>query len=194
MTALEIAMAGYLAFGQPNGNNYEAITKHAGLQVIHADGAVTLRLREEERGKREENGAETTVIRLKDERYPFEVTRYIRTWNDCAAVETWVEVRHEETGPVRLMRADSFAAPVDSADLWPSAEGEETPKRKKVFDPKKRIPPRACLVADREGSLRGRGCRQGRDIQRQGRTRTAANGGRSNMNGKKEIICQKTTD
>ena len=141
MTALEIAMAGYLAFGQPTGNNYEAITKHAGLQVIHADGAVTLRLREEERGKREENGAETTLIRLKDERYPFEVTRYIRTWNDCAAVETWVEVRHEEAGPVRLMRADSFAAPVDSADLWPSAEGEETPKRKKVFDPKKRIPP-----------------------------------------------------
>ena len=110
MTALEIALAGYLAFGQPTGNYYEAITKHSGLQVIHADGAVTLRLREEGRGKREENGAETTVIRLKDERYPFEVTRYIRTWNDCAAVETWAEIRHEEAGPVKLLRADSFAS------------------------------------------------------------------------------------
>ena len=50
MTAFEIAMAGCLAFGQPTGNYYEAITKHAGLQVIHADGAVTLRLREEETG------------------------------------------------------------------------------------------------------------------------------------------------
>ena len=79
MTTLNIALAGYLAFGQLTGETYDAITKHSGLQVIHADGAVTLRLREEERGKREENGAETTVIRLKDERYPFEVTRYIRT-------------------------------------------------------------------------------------------------------------------
>ena len=84
MTTLNIALAGYLAFGQLTGETYEAITKHSGLQVIHADGAVTLRLREEGRGKREENGAETTVIRLKDERYPFEVTRYIRTWNDGA--------------------------------------------------------------------------------------------------------------
>ena len=54
MTALEIAMAGCLAFGQPTGNYYEAITKHSGLQVIHADGAVTLRLREEGRDKRED--------------------------------------------------------------------------------------------------------------------------------------------
>jgi len=29
MTALEIALAGYLAFGQPTGNYYEAITKHS---------------------------------------------------------------------------------------------------------------------------------------------------------------------
>ena len=47
MTALEIAMAGCLAFGQPTGNYYEAITTHSGLQVIHSDGAVTLRLREQ---------------------------------------------------------------------------------------------------------------------------------------------------
>ena len=46
MTAFDLAMAGYLAFGQPTGNYYEAITKHAGLQAIHPDGAVTLRLAE----------------------------------------------------------------------------------------------------------------------------------------------------
>ena len=44
MTAFDLAMAGYLAFGQPTGNYYESITKLAGLQVIHSDGAVTLRL------------------------------------------------------------------------------------------------------------------------------------------------------
>ena len=34
MTALEIAMAGYLAFGQLTGNSYEAITKHSGLHAV----------------------------------------------------------------------------------------------------------------------------------------------------------------
>ncbi len=112
MTALEIAMAGCLAFGQPTGNYYEAITTHRGLQVIHADGAVTLRLREEGRETREEINGKTNAIRMKDERYPFKLTRYVRTWNDCAAVETWAEIRHFEPGPVRLVRADSFASPV----------------------------------------------------------------------------------
>ena len=115
MTAFEIAMAGYLAFGQLTGGYYEAITKHSGLQVIHADGAVTLRLAEVGREELAADGAKTIVVRHKDERYPFEVTRYVRTWGDCAAVETWAEIRHSEPGPVRLVRADSFAAPVDVA-------------------------------------------------------------------------------
>ena len=112
MTALEIAMAGYLAFGQPTGDYYEAITKHSGLQVIHADGAVTLRLKEAGREETAEGGSKTVTIRMKDERYSFEVTRHVRTWGDCAAVETWAEIRHEERGTVKLLRADSFAAPV----------------------------------------------------------------------------------
>lgn len=112
MTALQIALAGYLAFGQPTGNYYEAITKHSGLQVIHADGAVTLRLRESGREEKTADGAKTVVVRLKDERYPFEMTRYVKTWGDCDVVETWSELKHGESGPVRLVRADSFAAPV----------------------------------------------------------------------------------
>ena len=86
MTALEIAMAGYLAFGQLTGDTYEAITKHSGLQVIHADGAVTLRLSETGREEMAEGGSKTVTIRMRDERYPFEVTRHVRTWGDCAAV------------------------------------------------------------------------------------------------------------
>ena len=112
MTALEIAMAGCLAFGQPTGNYYEAITAHSGLQVIHSDGAVTLRLAEVGREELAADGAKTIVVRHKDEYYPFEVVRHVRVWNDCAAVETWAEIRHSEPGPVRLVRADSFAAPV----------------------------------------------------------------------------------
>ena len=46
MTTLEVAMAGYLAFGQLIPQSQQEIVKHAGLQVIHADGTVTLRLKE----------------------------------------------------------------------------------------------------------------------------------------------------
>jgi alpha-galactosidase len=112
MTAWNIALAGYLAFGQVIPSYQKEIVKHAGLQVIHADGAVTLRLKETGREETKTDGGRTLVIRLTDERYPFEVTRFVRSWNDCAAVETWVQIRHGESGPVKLIRADSFAAPV----------------------------------------------------------------------------------
>jgi hypothetical protein len=79
---------------------------------MHADGAVTLRLEEAGREETAEGSSKTVTIRMKDERYPFEVTRHVRTWGDCAAVETWAEIRHGETGAVRLVRADSLAAPV----------------------------------------------------------------------------------
>ena len=44
MGGIEIALAGYLAFGQLIPLEQQEIVKYAGLQVIHADGAVTLRL------------------------------------------------------------------------------------------------------------------------------------------------------
>ena len=110
MTALDIALAGYLAFGQPTGSYYEAIVKHCGLQAIHNDGSVTLRLVETGREETSDAASRTITIRFKDEYQPFEFTRYVKTWNDCDAVETWAEIRHAENGPVRLLRADSFAS------------------------------------------------------------------------------------
>ena len=107
MTTLEIALAGYLAFGQHVGNHLE---KFAGLQTIHFDGAVSLRLVETGREEKAQDGAKTLAIHLKDEFYPFEVTRYVKSWEDCGAVETWVEIRHNEPGAVKLLRADSFAS------------------------------------------------------------------------------------
>ena len=112
MTPLQIALAGYLAFGQPTGKYDDSVVKHAGLQVIHADGAVTLRLAETGREEVAESGAKTITIRMKDEYYPFEVVRYVRSWDDCGVVETWVDIRHSEKGAVRLVRADSFASAV----------------------------------------------------------------------------------
>ena len=115
MSGFEVAMAGYLAFGQVIPSAQREIVKHAGLQVIHADGAVTLRLQEKGRDEKREGGARTVAIRLRDEAYPFEVTRYVREWNDCAAAETWLEIVHSEPGPVKLLQADSFAVKIPAA-------------------------------------------------------------------------------
>lgn len=113
MNIVEIALAGYLAFGQLIPEGQQEIVKHGGLQVIHADGAVTLRLKEISRRESAIEDGKHTVISLKDETRPFFVTRHVRSWNDVEAVETWVELHHSEKGPVRLIRADSFASKVD---------------------------------------------------------------------------------
>ena len=113
MNALDIVLSGYLVFGQLIPSGQQEIVKHAGLQVIHADGAVTLRLKELSRKSVAFEGGTDTVIELRDEHYPFYVKRHVRSWNDCAAVETWVEIRHEEDSPVKLLKADSFAVPMN---------------------------------------------------------------------------------
>ena len=116
MTTLEVVLAGYLAFGQLIPQGQQEIVKHAGLQVIHADGSVTLRLKETGRCETAEGGAKTVRISMADEHYPFEVVRFVRSWSDCDAVETWVEIRHSEPGPVKLVQADSFASCVDAKE------------------------------------------------------------------------------
>jgi len=113
MTGFDIAMAGLLSFGQVIPSAQKEIVKHSGLQVIHADGAVTLRLKETGRTESAIEGGRVVTVNLQDEHYPVYITRYVRTWNDCDAVETWYELRHEEPGPVRLLRADSFASRVN---------------------------------------------------------------------------------
>ncbi|MBP5509632.1 MAG: alpha-galactosidase [Kiritimatiellae bacterium] len=113
MTGFDIAMAWLLSFGQVMPSAQREIVKHAGLQVVHADGAVTLRLKETGRTETAVEGGRLSTVNLKDEYYPVYVTRYVKTWNDCDAVETWYEVRHDEEGPVRILRADSFASKID---------------------------------------------------------------------------------
>ena len=112
MDIMGITMASYLAFGQPivGEGGAEAIVRYGGIQAIHADGCVTLRLKETDRTETPEDGGKHVVISLKDEFYPFYVTRHVKTYGDCDAVETWVEVKHDEAKPVRLVKMDSFAA------------------------------------------------------------------------------------
>lgn len=112
MNLAELLVSSYLAFGQLIPGGQQEIVKYGGLQAIHADGAVTLRLKEVARENVAEDGAKHIVVRLQDEHYPFNVTRHIRQWNDCEAVETWCEISHNEPGAVRLLQMDSVAAAV----------------------------------------------------------------------------------
>lgn len=112
LTSFEIAMSRLLTFGHVIPYGQQEIVKHAGLQIVHADGAVTLRLKEVGRSDAEVKGGRLYTVRLKDEFYPVYVTRYVKTWDDCEAVETWYEIRHEESAPIKLIKADSFAATI----------------------------------------------------------------------------------
>ena len=106
---LSLVTATYLAFGQPVPNSREVV-RYGGVQTIHADGTMTLRLSETGRKETSERGVRRLAIGLKDDGYPFALTRHVVQYDDCDVVETWVEIRHEEEGPVRLVKMDSFAA------------------------------------------------------------------------------------
>ena len=96
MDLIEVVLSGVLAFGQPMSNAPQQTVKHAGLQVLHDDGAASLRLMEASRETVAADGATDTVVRYRDEAYPFEVPRHVRRWGDCGIVETWDEIRLSE--------------------------------------------------------------------------------------------------
>ena len=104
-------LSAYLAFGQTIPNSRE-IVRYGGVQAVHADGALTLRMRELDRTESSARGSRHVVIRSRDEDYPFFLTRHIVFWDDCDVAETWTEIRHAEEGAVRLVRMDSFAAEI----------------------------------------------------------------------------------
>ena len=130
MNITNILFSAYLAFGQPVPNSREVV-RYGGIQAIHADGTMSLRMSETGREERTENGAKHVVVSCRDEAYPFELTRHFVRWDDCDVAETWVEIRHDEEGPVRLVRTDSFAAEIPGATdgIRPSADCESATSR-----------------------------------------------------------------
>ena len=69
-----LALGQYRVFGglTSNAKSRPATFKHGGIQVVHADGAVSLRLAETGREETEDAESKTVSIRFKDEYYPFE--------------------------------------------------------------------------------------------------------------------------
>ncbi|MBQ0033435.1 MAG: alpha-galactosidase, partial [bacterium] len=109
-----ILYAGYLTvavFGQTIPGSREVV-RQAGLQAIHADGNLSLRIVEDGRSESREGLSTHVCTTYRDESYPFFITRHVVRWDDCGVVETWLDVRHDEPAPVRLVRMDSLAAAI----------------------------------------------------------------------------------
>ena len=88
----------------------KGINKFGGLQVTHADGCLTTYLEGVKAETVEDRpGVTHLVLTQKDRVYPFYVVQHFRAMEGCDVVETWVELRNEEKGAVRLGRMDSLA-------------------------------------------------------------------------------------
>lgn len=78
------------------------------LEIIHADGNTSTALLYDGLTRVDESAdRELTRVRLHDPAYPCEVTVCFRAHRDEDVIEHWVEIRHQEPGPVMLKRMAS---------------------------------------------------------------------------------------
>lgn len=101
----------YPVFGT---SSYES----SALQVVHADGNLTLDLIVDKVETLDEKSAKLTVIHLKDRVYPFYVTLNFRAFNNLDIIETWTEYSHNEKKAVVLKRFDSGHFMIRRGDVW----------------------------------------------------------------------------
>lgn len=85
----------------------------APLRVTHHDGMVTTRLVVRDTSAEQvdggDGGGEHVVVTLRDEVQDLEVELHARTHPGSAVLEQWVEITHDQAGPVRLHDYDSIA-------------------------------------------------------------------------------------
>lgn len=74
------------------------------VAMTHNDGNPSTLLRCVSYEQKAEEGHTTTVIRLKDEQYPTEVTLYYVAYPKENVIKTWSEIKHGEKKPVKLWR------------------------------------------------------------------------------------------
>lgn len=86
------------------------INRGGGFAATHADGGLsTLLIAEKAERIPDVEGAEHVVLHFRDETHPLYIDQHFRALEDCSVVETWIDVRNDEGGSVRLSRMDSFA-------------------------------------------------------------------------------------
>lgn len=100
--------ATYSVYGSDNDKSN--MNKFGGLAVIHADGVTSTELQAAGANQVDDQpGITHVVLVLKDPVYPFFVTQHFRGVAASDVIETWVEIRHSEPAPVKLVRMHSLA-------------------------------------------------------------------------------------
>jgi alpha-galactosidase len=100
--------ASYSVYGSDN--DASDMNKFGGLAVTHADGVVSTELKSVNAEiVPDQAGITHLKIELKDTVYPFYVTQHFRAIAASDVIETWIELRHTEPAPVKVVRMDSAA-------------------------------------------------------------------------------------
>jgi len=99
----------YSVYGSDNDRG-GTMNKFGGLAVIHADGVTSTDLKAvSAKTVDDAPGILHLVFEMKDSVYPFSVVQHFRAAVASDVIETWVEIRHDEPAPVKLIRMDSLA-------------------------------------------------------------------------------------
>lgn len=88
------------------------------LSVIHPDGNMTLDLRFDSIDKKTEEGAEVTVVTLKDTYYPVTVRLNYKVYPESDMLETWMDITNGGAEPLTLTRYASAHLPIRGGDVW----------------------------------------------------------------------------
>jgi len=88
------------------------------LQAVHADGNTSTTLVYDSVTRTNEaTGRELVRIKLRDSAYPFEAVLCFRAHRDQDVLEQWVEIRHNESGVVKLERMASSSLLLASGNV-----------------------------------------------------------------------------
>jgi len=106
------AAIAYATFGTDNINE-------PAIRVTHNDGNPSLELEYVSHGteKKDEN-VTLTQIKLKDPKYPVEVTLFMKAYFRENVIEKWVEIRHKEKNPILLFNYASSMLHFDANKYW----------------------------------------------------------------------------
>ena len=110
--AVDKSSAAYSSAGMVNRFN-------SAIRVTHADANPSLNLCYVDHSSTKVSEDVTqTKIRLRDPKYPFEVTLYYQAFEQENVIKTWTVIRHEEDGPVMLHEYASANLYLTAADYW----------------------------------------------------------------------------
>lgn len=85
------------------GSGYEDFFEPA-LAITHNDGNMSTILKYVSSEQEAVNGGTETVIKLRDDKYPVDVTLHYIAYTKENVIKTWSEIRHSEKQPVSLWR------------------------------------------------------------------------------------------